>query len=135
MQEPTRPGFVGRPKLVERYERTSSIEPAGVLATAWYVQRKADVFSGRRETHQVKSQNPVAGIACVEETKRMESIDKAIYGMVSKSSGCNESERIGYLETQKTQRPNLTCRGEGNMDRRRLTDAARRSGGAVATAR
>ena len=34
MQEPTRPGFVGRPKLVERYERTSSIEPAGVLATA-----------------------------------------------------------------------------------------------------
>jgi hypothetical protein len=26
--------FVGRPKLVERYERTSSIRPAGVLATA-----------------------------------------------------------------------------------------------------
>jgi hypothetical protein len=66
----------------------------------------------------------------------MESIDKAILGMVSKSSGRNESERIGYLETQKNpQRPNLTCRGEGNMDRRRLTDAARRSGGAVATAR
>jgi len=65
----------------------------------------------------------------------MESIDKAIYGMVSKSSGRNESERIGYLETQKTQRPNLTCRGEGNMDRRRLTGAARRSGAAVATAR
>ena len=71
----------------------------------------------------------------MEETKRMESIDKAIYRMVSKSSGRNESERVGYLETQKTQRPNLTCRGEGNMDRRRLTDAARRSGGAVATAR
>jgi hypothetical protein len=34
MQEPTRPGFVGRPKLVERYERTSSIKPVGVLATA-----------------------------------------------------------------------------------------------------
>jgi len=30
----------------------------------------------------------------------MESIDKASYGMVSKSSGRNESERIGYLETQ-----------------------------------
>jgi len=28
------PRFVGRPKLVERYERTSSIRPAGVLATA-----------------------------------------------------------------------------------------------------
>ena len=34
MQVPTRHGFVGRPKLVERYERTSSIRPAGVLATA-----------------------------------------------------------------------------------------------------
>jgi hypothetical protein len=29
----------------------------------------------------------------------MESIDKAIHGMGSKSSGRNESERIGYLET------------------------------------
>ena len=71
----------------------------------------------------------------MEETKRMKSIDKAIYGMVSPSSGRNESERVGYLETQKTQRPNLTCRGAGNMDRCRLTDVARRSGGAVATAR
>ena len=69
------------------------------MVTAWYVQEKADVFSGR-ETHQEKSQSPVAGIACAEETKRMESIDEAIYGMVSKSSGRNESERIGYLETQ-----------------------------------
>jgi hypothetical protein len=34
MQEPTRPGFVGRPKRTESYERTSSIRPAGVLATA-----------------------------------------------------------------------------------------------------
>jgi hypothetical protein len=39
---------VGRPKLMESYERINSIRPAGVLATAWYVQRKADVFSGRR---------------------------------------------------------------------------------------
>jgi hypothetical protein len=31
----------------------------------------------------------------------MESIDKAILGMVSKSSGCNESERTGDLETLK----------------------------------
>ena len=34
MQEPTRPEFVGRPKRMESYERTSSIRPAGVLATA-----------------------------------------------------------------------------------------------------
>ena len=36
----------GRPTSTERYERISSIGPAGVVATAWYVQ-KADVFSGR----------------------------------------------------------------------------------------
>src|SRR5258708_20080792 len=34
MQEPTRPEFVGRPKRMELYELTSSIRPAGVLATA-----------------------------------------------------------------------------------------------------
>jgi hypothetical protein len=68
-----------------------------------YVQQKADV-SSERQTHRGKSQNPVARIACVEETKRMKSIDKAIHGMVSKSSGCNESERIGDLE-------NLNSRG------------------------
>jgi hypothetical protein len=32
----------------------------------------------------------------------MESIDKAIHGMVSKSSGCNESKRIGDLESPKS---------------------------------
>ena len=83
---------------MEWYERISSVRPAGVIATAWYVQEKADVFSGR-SIHQEKSQSPVAWIACVKETKRMESIDKTIYGMVSKSSGRNESERTGYLET------------------------------------
>ena len=64
----------------------------------------------------------------------MESIDKAIHGMVSKSSGCNESERIGDLENL-VQRPNSLFGGEGNTDRCRLTEAARRFGGAIATAR
>jgi hypothetical protein len=71
----------------------------------------------------------------MEETKCMESIDKAIHGMVSKLSGRNESKRTGDLESPKSQRPNLRLRGEGSMDRRRLTDAAERSGGALATAR
>ena len=61
-----------------------------------HVQQKADVFSGEK-AHQGKSQSPVAGIACAEETKCMESTDKAIFGMVSKSSGRNESERTGDL--------------------------------------
>jgi hypothetical protein len=71
----------------------------------------------------------------MEETKCMESIDKAIHGMVSKLSGRNESKRTGDLESPKSQRPNLRLRGEGSMDRRKLTDAAGRSGGALATAR
>jgi len=32
----------------------------------------------------------------------MESIDKAIHGMVSKSSGCNKSERVGDLENPRS---------------------------------
>ena len=40
----------------------------------------------------------------------MESIDKAVHGMVSKSSGCNESERTGDLENLKS-RAELTVRG------------------------
>jgi len=38
----------------------------------------------------------------VEETKHMESIDKAIHGMVSKSSGRNENERTGDLENPRS---------------------------------
>ena len=65
----------------------------------------------------------------------MKSIDKAILGMVSKSSGRNESERTGDLEKNSLQRPNPPCWGEGSTERRRLTEAAEPSGGAVATAR
>ncbi len=35
----------------------------------------------------------------------MKPIDKAIFGMVSESSGRNESERIGGLENRKLQGP------------------------------
>jgi hypothetical protein len=54
----------------------------------------------------------------VEETKRMKPIDKAIFGMVSESSGRNESERIGGLENRKIQGPSPHRKGKGNMDRR-----------------
>jgi hypothetical protein len=64
MQEPTRPGFVGRPKLVGRYERTSSIRPAGVLATACkqsgpYATR--EVPSGDRSVDQLATRERKAG--------------------------------------------------------------------------
>ena len=48
----------------------------------------------------------------------MKPIDKAIFGMVSESSGRNESERIGGLENPKLQRPSPHRKGEGSMDRR-----------------
>ena len=62
------------------------------------------MFSGR-QTHRGKSQSPVAWVALVEETKPMKPTDKAILGMVSKSSGRNESEPIGGLENEKPRRP------------------------------
>lgn len=40
----------------------------------------------------------VAGVAAGEETKRMKPTDKAILGMVSKSSGRYESEPIRGLD-------------------------------------
>ena len=55
------------------------------------------MFSGR-QSHRGNSQNPVAWVAFVEETKRMKPTDKAILGMVSESPGRNESEPTGGLD-------------------------------------
>ena len=54
------------------------------------------MFSGS-QSHRGKSQNPVAWVAFVEETKRMKPTDKAILGMVSESPGRNASEPRGGL--------------------------------------
>jgi hypothetical protein len=64
----------------------------------------------------------------------MKSIDKAILGMVSESSDCNESESIGD-HRKRPQGPSCRVDGEGNMDRRKLTEATIHPGGALATAR
>jgi hypothetical protein len=61
--------------------------------------RKAGVFS-EEESHQGKSQSPVAWIARRKETESWKPIDKAIFRMVSESSGRNESERGNGLETE-----------------------------------
>jgi len=45
-----------------------------------------------------KVRSPVAWMASGRETEHWESIDKAILGMVSESSGRNESKRIGGVE-------------------------------------
>jgi hypothetical protein len=87
------------------------------------------------KSHRGKSQGAVAWVASVEETRRMKPTDKAILGMVSKSPGRNASEPIGGLEKKEIWRPSPLLRGEGSMDRRTLTDAARHSGGVVGAAR
>jgi len=56
MQEPTRPGFVGRPKSVEQYERTSSIRPAGGIGDgmqAKWTMRNTGSPSGDRSVDQL----------------------------------------------------------------------------------
>ena len=69
------------------------------------------------------------------KTKTLEPIDQPICWMGSESSGRNESERRGGLESDEPQRPSPQPEGEGSMERRSLTDAARHSGGVRATAR
>ena len=92
------------------------------------------MFNGR-QTHRGKSQSPVAWVALVEETKPMKPTDKAILGMVSKSSGRNESEPIGGLENEKPRRPSPHFKGEGSMAWRRLAEALGHSGGVLGAAR
>ena len=65
----------------------------------------------------------------------MKLTDKAILGMVSESPGRNESECTGGPEIMEPRRPSPLSSGEGSMDRRKLVEAAKRSGGVVATAR
>ena len=72
------------------------------------------MFSGR-QSHRGNSQNPVAWVAFVEETKRMKPTDKAILGMVSESPGRNESEPTGGLDKIKLRRPSPLVSGEGSM--------------------
>src|SRR5262245_47895422 len=58
---------------------------------------KAGVFSGS-QPRQGKSQSPVAWMVRRRETESGESIDKAVLGTLSESSGRNESERTGGPE-------------------------------------
>jgi hypothetical protein len=62
-------------------------------------------------------------------------IDKAALGAVSQSPGRNESEPTGGLVRNNLRRPSFLVSGEGIMARRKLTEAACRSGGVVGAAR
>jgi hypothetical protein len=65
----------------------------------------------------------------------MKPTDKAILGMVSESSGRNESEPSNGLVKKCFRRSSSLVRNEDCMARRRLADAECHFGGVVGTAR
>jgi len=100
-----------------------------------YVQTKLSTFSGS-QTHQGKSQNPVARSARGKETELLKSDDKAILSMVSEYPGRNESERTGSLETLQSPGSRICCSEmKAAWIHERLAETCRHSGGVVATAR
>ena len=106
----------------------------GNSAVRQCVQERLECPVGDRPT-EAKVRSLVAWIAEKRKTESLKPIDKAIYRMVSKPSGRNESTRRSSLEKSKPQRPSTLPECEGSMDRRRLTDVAVHSGGVKATAR
>ena len=99
------------------------------------VQERLVCSVGDRPT-KVIVRGLVAWIAERREIEFLMPIDKAIFRVVSKSSGRNESKRRFGLEKAKLQRkPNPQPEGEGSMGRRKLTEAPDHSGGVEATAR
>ena len=65
----------------------------------------------------------------------MKPIDKAIFGMVSESSGRNESKRIGGLENPKAPGAEPAPKGRRQYGPPQLTEATEHSGGVLAAAR
>jgi hypothetical protein len=93
------------------------------------------VYSAGVNPVGARVRSPVAWIVRRKETESRKSIDKAILGMGSKSSGRNESKRTGGLENVNPRGRALGSGAKAAWNRRNLTDAARHSGGVVATAR
>ncbi len=121
---------IGRRALSE----VASLVTSDTILRWQYVQLRLACSVGVSPT-RVRVRSPVAWIALVKETKLMKSIDKAVHGAVSESPGHNASELIGGLVKDELRRPSRLPTGEGSTTYRRLTDAARRSGGVVEAAR
>ena len=81
------------------------LEPyLGNLAVRERVQQKLVCSVGETRPTEVTVRSLVAWIAECRETESLKPIDKAIFGMVSESSGRNESERRSSLERSKNQK-------------------------------
>jgi len=73
-----------------------AVEGRRVSSEGWRVQWEI-------EPTGVRVRNPVAWIAGGKETELLEPIDKAIFRMVSESSGCNANKPTGDLEIQRSE--------------------------------
>ena len=80
------------------------------------------------------SQNPLARMEGRRETDCLKPIDKAIFGMVSESSGRNESKGIGGPENN-SPRGRILRRGmKATWNSGKMANALEHSGGVLATA-
>ncbi len=120
--------------MLKEWKETLHLVKPNTVVKWQYVQLRLACSVGVSPT-RVRVRRPVAWIALVTETKLMKSIDKAVHGAVSESPGRNASELIGGLVKDELRRPSRLPTGEGSTTHRRLTDAARRSGGVVEAAR
>jgi len=125
----------GKPMVGQASSDIPALKPYwGKPAVRKCVQERLECSVGDRPT-EAKVRSLVAWIANRRETEFPKPIDKAIFRMVSKSSGRNESKRRIGLEKWKPQGSSSLPESEDSMDRRGLTDAAIHSGGVKATAR
>jgi len=127
-------GLTGTSGVKALSERPALPPYWGKPAVRKCVQERLECSVGDRPT-EAKVRSLVAWIAKRRATEFPKPIDKAIFRMVSKTSGRNESKRRFGLERWKHQRSSSLPESEDSMDRRRLTDAAIHSGGVKATAR
>src|SRR5881409_50283 len=94
---------------------------------------KAGVFS-RRKTSQGKSQSPVARRAGGRATNLLKPLDSLIHGMGASLQAVAQANAQVAPKVRSPGGRACNREGEGSMGRRRLTDAAVRSGGVGATA-
>lgn len=98
------------------------------------VQQRLARSVGQKPT-EVRVRSLVAWIAGRKETEFLKPIDDVIRGMAASHWAVTKVNAKVASKVSSPRRPSPQLWGEGSMDRRSLTEAARHSGGVGATAR
>ncbi len=130
------------PELTERgptgtfyvNQGTGHVLTTGQVARPLVRPAKAGAFNGRQSLRG-KSQSPVAWMAGRRETNDLKPIDKAVLRDGERVAGPQRKRTHRWPRQTKIRRPSPQVVGEGSTARRRLAEAAARSGGVVAAAR